>query len=200
MNGDLGTSTRGRPRILWGRVAFFGVTLVLAFALGAWSASDDTADAELEEARTEIARLTQENVGLRAEKEALEAGDVLDAGAASEERREEPDADDADDADGSGEPEDGEPDAEGASDDAAEDEGASDDGEDSAAGEADDPEAPDAEDAATSTYIVREGDTGHDIAEAVYGDRDLWPLIANANGTDASALQVDQELVIPPAE
>lgn len=49
------------------------------------------------------------------------------------------------------------------------------------------------------TYTVRQGDTLADIAERVYGDRQKFPLIAQANGVGAQDLQVGQSLKIPPA-
>lgn len=190
MKGDSDPRSRTQPRILWGRVAFFGVALVLAFALGAWSAADDTAEVELEEARAEIERLAQENVGLRAENEALAAGEALEAEAASEQDEDvsdEADADDqVEDTDG---PEESEPPGD---DDTAEGESTVD---------TEEPGTPGDDGSAMSSYVVQQGDTGHDIAETVYGDRDLWPLIADANDLEgANALQVDQELVIPPSE
>lgn len=190
MKGDLDPRSRTRPRILWGRVAFFGVTLVLAFALGAWSAGDDSAEVELHEARSEIERLAQENVGLRAENEALEAGEALNAEAASDQDDDVSDEGDADDQVG---------DAEGPEESGPADDDDPSEGERTA--DAEEHETPGADESATGTYVVQQGDTGHDIAETVYGDRDLWPLIAEANDLEgANALQVDQELVIPPSE
>lgn len=49
-------------------------------------------------------------------------------------------------------------------------------------------------------YIVRQGDTLQSIALAVYGDAQLWYLIADANGvTGSDELQVNQTLKIPNA-
>lgn len=52
-------------RVLWGRVAFFGVALLLAFFLGTCTGGggdDDAATAALQE---EVERLRQENIDLR---------------------------------------------------------------------------------------------------------------------------------------
>lgn len=203
MNGDEHPPPRNHPRILWGRVAFYGLSLLLVFALGSWSAADDTADAQLAETRAEVERLAQENVNLRAEKEALEAGGALDAEASA------PDDEEPDDPEGGGpngiDPGDTDPDgsvAEG-SESPAEDDGTEDgdDGDGNAAEAVDPDEAPAAEEPGSGTYVVRQGDTGMSIAEEVYGDQDLWPLIAEANDLGgANALQVDQELVIPPSD
>ena len=50
------------------------------------------------------------------------------------------------------------------------------------------------------TYTVRKGDAGFwAIAEKVYGDGRLWPLIAKANpGADSNALPPGKKLRIPP--
>lgn len=49
------------------------------------------------------------------------------------------------------------------------------------------------------TYIVESGDTLQSIAEQFYGDVSLDDLIAEANDiTDPTALNVGQELTIPP--
>lgn len=51
------------------------------------------------------------------------------------------------------------------------------------------------------TYTVQSGDTGYAIAERLYGDRDMWPVIAEQNDINAgSALQVGQELTLPAPE
>lgn len=202
MSGEHSTRTRG-PRLLWGRVAFYGLSLALVFALGAWSAGDDTADAELEEARAEVERLSQENMHLRAERDALEAGGALDAEEAStaggDDADESVEADPDEDAAGDTDPDDGDAgdtdQGDGETGDAEQEDTATEaEAADAGAGDTGDP-------AESGTYVVREGDTGRSIAETVYGDQDLWPLIAEANDLDgANALQVDQELVIPPPE
>ncbi len=51
-----------------------------------------------------------------------------------------------------------------------------------------------------TSYIVVEGDTLSDIAEALYGNDGLWPLIAEANGIaldDANDIAPGTLLVIP---
>ena len=51
-----------------------------------------------------------------------------------------------------------------------------------------------------STYVVQKGDGGFwVIAEKVYGDGRLWPLIAKANpGADSNTLRIGRKLKIPP--
>ena len=52
---------------------------------------------------------------------------------------------------------------------------------------------------AGDVYTVQDQDTLESIAEAVYGDRSLWRMIAEANeGVDATSLRVGQELRLPP--
>lgn len=50
-------------------------------------------------------------------------------------------------------------------------------------------------------YTVQSGDTGNDISEQFYGNRDGWSAIAEANDIDPSApLRVGVELEIPAPE
>lgn len=50
-----------------------------------------------------------------------------------------------------------------------------------------------------SEYVVQQGDSLTEIAEQVYGDPTLWPVIAEANGIDdPSNLTVGSTLKIPP--
>lgn len=50
-------------------------------------------------------------------------------------------------------------------------------------------------------YTVESGDTGNDISERFYGNRDGWPAIAEANDIDPGApLRVGEELEIPAPE
>ncbi len=48
------------------------------------------------------------------------------------------------------------------------------------------------------TYVVEPGDNLSLIAEKVYGDATLFPLIQEANNLDPSQLAVGQRLVVPP--
>jgi nucleoid-associated protein YgaU len=54
-----------------------------------------------------------------------------------------------------------------------------------------------------TSYTVQPGDTLQAIAEKVYGNRDAWPRIYNANrdliGDDPDALSAGTHLRIPPA-
>lgn len=47
------------------------------------------------------------------------------------------------------------------------------------------------------SYVVESGDTLFSIAEALYGDGNRWPEIAEANEIDQTGIRVGQELVIP---
>jgi hypothetical protein len=63
-------------RILWGRVAVYGVSLLLAFTLG-WCASPTGApQAEFDDQRDQISALAEENENLRNQLDALSAGDT----------------------------------------------------------------------------------------------------------------------------
>jgi len=59
--------------------------------------------------------------------------------------------------------------------------------------------APAASAAAGASYTVQENDTLQTIAERVYGDGALFPLIAAANDVDSANLRIGDSLVIPPA-
>ena len=52
------------PNVLWGRVAFYGITLLLAFVIGRMSAPDGIAQADLDAANDQIAALETENEDL----------------------------------------------------------------------------------------------------------------------------------------
>ena len=55
--------------------------------------------------------------------------------------------------------------------------------------------------ARTKRYTVREGDTLGKIAQEMYGDASLWPMIFEANKdqiSDPNLIRVGQELKIPP--
>lgn len=159
-------------RVLWGRVAFYGVTLLLAFLLGRFTAPSDDAEtvADLESDKADLeARIEQ----LEAEIEALEAGGVNDDGAAAPEAEAVSD-DDADDV--------------------ADEGGASDDD----AGTPTDEEASPSPDEGT-VHVVRDGEHLFGIAEAHYGDGERWRDIAEANGLSSEDVLIEgTELIIPP--
>lgn len=47
-------------------------------------------------------------------------------------------------------------------------------------------------------YVIQPGESLADIAQKVYGDKNAWPRIANANGiTNPDHIEVGMELVIP---
>lgn len=77
-------------RVLWGRFAFWGVALLLAFAVGRCSAPDPSAQ-ELAEATDEIRRLSEINQELTNEIDALTDGAVATNDTADPENGEEQD-------------------------------------------------------------------------------------------------------------
>jgi nucleoid-associated protein YgaU len=161
-------------RVLWGRMAVYGVTLLLAFLLGScvggWGQVDRD---ELTEANKEIARLQTEVISYEETLEAMSANaadpprvPIEDEGVAGTE---------GDAATG-----------------ATEGETAGDEADDTVDGEA-------AATGETRTYTVQEGDTLYIIAQRMYGDGQKFPLIAEANDLSRDTpLRVGNELVIPP--
>ena len=148
----------GGGRILWGRIAFFAVALLVAFFLGGQLLGGGADPAELAEAQQQVQRLSEETARLQQQVSELSGGQVQGGdqptGAATEGQA-----------------------------------------------QAQPTEAGGSEAPATAgqTYEVQSGDTLIDIAEEVYGDPDLWRLIAEANGLDeGNPLVVGQQLEIPP--
>lgn len=83
------------PRVLWGRLAFFAVALLLAFILGRCTKSAGVPQAEYNEARAQVVELTSENAVLNQQLEAAASGAEPDAeGGGDEEPTEDPEADD----------------------------------------------------------------------------------------------------------
>lgn len=76
----------GAGRVLWGRFAFWGVALLLSFAVGRCTAPDPSAD-ELAEMTAEVSRLAEINKELTNELDALtdQATDEGDAAQPAEE-------------------------------------------------------------------------------------------------------------------
>lgn len=168
------------PRILYGRVAVYAASLLLAFVLGTIvGGRGQVSDAEVERYRAEVSELRRDNYDLEQQVAAYAAGQALPPGTQPEALGAEP----GQAAAGEAPPEDpggGQQDVAGADADVAET-----------------AELP----PGASTYEVQAGDTLISIAEAVYGDGSKYELIASANGVDAQ-LEIGQELVIPaePAE
>lgn len=161
-------------RVLWGRLAVYGVTLLLAFLLGScvggWGQVDKE---ELTEANREIQRLQEEVVTYEETIEAMSAN-------AAEAPRVPLEEEDVAGAEGDGAIGEGE----GAADATETDDTV--DGEAAAAGE-------------TRTYTVEDGDTLYNIAQKMYGDGQKFPVIAEANDLSRDTpLRVGNELVIPP--
>ncbi len=61
------------PHVLWGRVAVLGGMLLIAFFLGRTTKSAGVPEAELDEARSEVRALQQDNEDLKSEVAAAEA-------------------------------------------------------------------------------------------------------------------------------
>ncbi|QBI21356.1 LysM peptidoglycan-binding domain-containing protein [Egibacter rhizosphaerae] len=194
---DLFEDDRGAParapadgRILWGRVAVLAVVLILAFAVGRWSAPGDDTD-RIAELEAENEALEEDIEQLEAEIDALEAGGTEDAP--------------ADDEDGGDEAEDGADDGDEAT--AAANDGEDGDGGNDSSEEADDSEDQEGSDesddvtSGVSQHDVREGDHLYGLAENYYGDGERWRDIAEANDlTSEDVLRPGMTLEIPDAE
>lgn len=178
------------PRILWGRIAFFGAALLLAFVVGRLTAGGDDGAAEAAQARVE--ELTSQLEQARAEIDALEAGGAPAEGSQGGGAE-------------SAEPDGDAPSAAGAADaspgDGGETGGAEDTGaaEAAADGSAAEDEAAPAEPEAT-TYTVQSGDYLFGLAERFYNNGRLWRVISEANDLGPGAvISPGQTLTIPPA-
>jgi nucleoid-associated protein YgaU len=79
-------------RVLWGRIAFFGVALLLAFGLG-WCTSPSVSEEELAERDSQVERLRAEVEELRQQRDALDAGTTTEDAPATEDDPADPDAD-----------------------------------------------------------------------------------------------------------
>ena len=170
-------------RVLWGRVIFFAVALLLMFFLGRCSRAGGVPQADLDEAEAEIVTLSSEKTQLEQQVAALSAGQT--DGLPTTEGTAAP----TDDATGDGETGDGET-GDGATPDPTEGDTGGDNPGDNGATEV----PPDGQ-----TYVVEEGDTLFGLAEDFYGNARKYELIADANGlTRDNPLRIGQELVIPP--
>lgn len=162
------SSGNGPGRVLWGRVAFTGALLLLAFLLGRWSVDAGVEQARYDEAQRRIAELEQENRDLAAGRVAVAAGGI-DTPPAGEEAE---DTGAAPEAAGAAGPTPTPP--------------------------AEQPPAQDQPPAGGQQYTVQEGDTLQSIAQRVYGDGTKFPLIEQANNVDSTNLRVGATLTIPP--
>jgi LysM repeat protein len=61
------------PRVLWGRLAFFAVALLLAFVFGRCTKSEGVPQAEFNEVNAQVVELTSENAVLQQQLEAAGA-------------------------------------------------------------------------------------------------------------------------------
>lgn len=156
-------------QILWGRVVVLLLALALAFWLGTTFGGDASAQGELEEQRTEIARLESQVAALEAEVAAVDAGDGDgDEAEATSPRPSQPSPDD--------DPEE----------------------EPTAASDEETGTTPANAEGDVTEYVVQSGDSLAAIAQEVYGDPTLWRDIARANSLDEPYnLTVGDTLDIP---
>lgn len=174
------------PQILWGRIAFFGLALLLVFVLGRVTAGggDEAAAA----AQLRVDELTAELEQARAEIDALEAGG---AGADAADT-------DAPAATGAGAAQETDTAAAAESDEVT-DEAGSDAAQEAPVDGADDEAAAQAEPGAT-TYTVQPGDYLFGLAERFYNNGRQWQVISEANNLGPGAvISPGQTLTIPPA-
>jgi nucleoid-associated protein YgaU len=168
-------------RVLWGRVAFLGGALLVAFLLGRLTGSDGVPAAQVQERDQRIEQLADEADGLRRQVEALQAGAPADtdeapgqAGADTAIADARGDAPDRPDAKASQAP---------------------------APKQGQEQQDQDQGQPAADTYQVQSDDTLYTIAERVYGDGNQWTRIAQANNLDGNQpLNVGQDLQIPRAQ
>ena len=99
------------PRVLWGRLAFFAVALLVAFVLGRCTKGDGVSQADYNAANAQVVELTSENAVLQAQLDAAApepgggggddgGGDGADEGAAGEATEAATEGEDATDEDG----------------------------------------------------------------------------------------------------
>ena len=90
------------PRVLWGRLAFFAVALLLAFILGRCTKSAGVPQADFNEARAQVVELTSENAVLNQQLEAAASGGEPEQGegGAAEEPTEAAETEDGGETDG----------------------------------------------------------------------------------------------------
>jgi nucleoid-associated protein YgaU len=81
------------PRVLWGRLAFFAVALLLAFFLGRCTKSAGVSQAEYNEAQQQVVDLTTQNTVLSQQLEAAGGGEA-EPGEGEDDATEEPDGED----------------------------------------------------------------------------------------------------------
>lgn len=62
------------PRVLWGRLAFFAVALLLAFVFGRCTKADGVSQAEYNASQEQVVELTSENAVLNQQLEAATSG------------------------------------------------------------------------------------------------------------------------------
>lgn len=161
------------PRVLWGRVGVAVVVIVLAFSLGRCGGGEVPED-EVARLRAQVTTLESENDELRAQVDRLEgqAGATPTDAASSEpsSATEPTDTGESTDAGGSTD-----------------------------AGESTGSAPPTAgEGVPGGSYTIAPGDSLYTIATKVYDDREMAPVIADANGLAMDAtLQVGQVLQLP---
>jgi nucleoid-associated protein YgaU len=169
-------------QILWGRVVVLLLALALAFWLGTTFGGDQSAHAELDEQRAEIARLESEVAALEAELAAVDAGGEQAAGEqAGDQQADEQTGGEQAAGEQAGDQQAGDQ----AADEPSDDETGSRPANANAEGE-------------SREYVVQSGDSLAAIAQEMYGDPTLWREIARANEIEAPySLTVGDTLEIP---
>ena len=157
--------------MLWGRLAVAGVALLGCFLLGRASVERGVSQATFATAQQRITQLEQENRDIAERQVATAAGGIDTSPAPSEPAPAAPEAAASPAPAQAAEPSEAAPSE----------------------------PAPAASAPAGISYTVREDDTLQIIAERVYGDGALFPLIAEANDVDSTNLVIGDTLVIPPA-
>jgi LysM repeat protein len=90
MDYDYDEADRYEGRILWGRIAVYGVAFVIVFILGTWWGGRGEPDEErIVELQTEVARLEEQNRELQSTIDTLSAGEQAEPEEATEEDDEE---------------------------------------------------------------------------------------------------------------
>lgn len=158
-------------RILWGRIAFFTVALLLVFFLGRCTESGGVPMSQVQQLEEQVADLSEQNTRLNDQLAAAQAN-ASSSLAGSRQEASEDESESTDERESSTE--------------AETESGTSSRERSSTAG------------LGSRTYVVQKGDYLYGIAERFYGDRSQADLIAAANGiTDESPLRVGQRLIIP---
>ncbi|MGH8906116.1 MAG: LysM peptidoglycan-binding domain-containing protein [Egibacteraceae bacterium] len=167
-------------RVLWGRIAFFTVALLLMFFVGRCTTSAGVAEADAVKLRDQVAQLSEQNTRLNDQLAAAQANanNPLTDTSEAEDSDRDATADTGGDRQSSSSRDDTDSDSGGTS--------------ERSGRTVTLPEG-------STTYLVEEGDTLNSIAKKFYGEERKYTLIATANKlTRGKVLVVGQKLIIPP--